>query len=132
MESSTTACKPNDILSSPWRTFVLFWLPPIAIIVSGSFGLSSGWRTIVWVLALITMGTACVVNALRCGRLHCYITGPFFFLMAFLTVLYDFGVVSLGRRGWMIVELTILVGAVVLTGLPEVFLGKYRKVAPEK
>jgi hypothetical protein len=73
------------------------------------------------------MGTACIANALRCSRVHCYITGPFFFAMAVVTVLYSLGVVPLGTNGWNLIGLTVLVGAVTLYCLPEMFLGKYRK-----
>ncbi len=37
-----------------------------------------------------------MANALRCGRLHCYITGPFFVAMAIVTLLYGLGAVPLG------------------------------------
>ena len=126
MESRTTTSKSWDILSSPWRAFAVFWLPAIAIVVAGSSGFSSIGRTIVWTVALGTMGAACIANALRCGRVHCYITGPFL-VMALVTLLYGVGVVSLGRNGWNLIGLTILVGAIVLWCLPEMFLGKYRK-----
>ena len=127
MESRTTTSKSRDILSSPWRAFAVFWLPAIAIVVAGSSGFSSIGRTIVWTVALGIMGAACIANALRCGRVHCYITGPFFLVMALVTLLYGGGVVSLGRNGWNLIGLTILVGAIVLWCLPEMFLGKYRK-----
>ena len=32
--------------------------------------------------ACVVMGLACLVNAARCHRLHCYITGPYFLLLA--------------------------------------------------
>jgi hypothetical protein len=127
MESDTTTCKSRDILSSPWRALLVFWLPALAIFVAGSSGLSAGWRTIVWTVALGIMGTACIANALRCGRVHCYITGPFFLVMALVTLLYGLGVVTLGRNGWNLIGLTILVGAIALCCLPEMFLGKYRQ-----
>lgn len=88
---------------------------------------SVGWRTFVWTAALSTMGAACVVNAVRCGRLHCYITGPFFFAIAVVTLLYGLGVVPLGRNGWSLIGLIVLVGAVALYCLPEIFWGKYRR-----
>ena len=127
MESGTTTSKSRDILSSPLRAFAVFWLPAIAIVVAGSSGVSGNWRTIVWAVALVTMGTACITNALRCRRVHCYITGPFFLAMALVTVLYGLGVVPLGRNGWNLIGLTIVIGAIVLCCLPEMFLGKYRK-----
>ncbi len=59
MESNATTCKSRDILSSRWRVFILYWLPAIAIVVAGVPAISSGWRTVVWTVALGTMGVAC-------------------------------------------------------------------------
>jgi hypothetical protein len=73
------------------------------------------------------MGTACIANAVRCGRLHCYVTGPFFVAMAVVTLMYGLGAVRLGGNGWNLIGLTILAGAIALCCLPELFLGKYRK-----
>jgi len=56
VESNATTCKSRDILSSRWRVFILYWLPAIAIIVAGTPAISSGWRTVVWTVALATMG----------------------------------------------------------------------------
>src|SRR5215467_9486541 len=119
------------MLSSPRSALTLFWLPAIAIVVAGTSAFSDNWRTIVWAVALSTMGAACITNARRCGRVHCYLTGPFFLLMALTTLLYGFGVVPLGRNGWNLIGLTILVGAIALCCLPEMFLGKYRKADAE-
>ncbi len=52
------------------------------------------------------MGTACIANAVRCGRLHCYITGPFFVAMAVVTLLYGLGALPLGGNGWNLIGLT--------------------------
>jgi hypothetical protein len=114
MECCTTTGKSRDLLSSPWLSLVVFWLLAIAIAVAGSSGFSSHWRTVVWTVALSIMGTACIANALRCGRVHCYVTGPFFLLMALVTLLYGLGAVPLGGNGWNRIGLTILVGAIAL------------------
>ena len=127
MEDNTTTCKSRDILSSWWRVFLLYWLPAIAIVVAGVPAISNGWRTAVWTVALATMGMACTMNALRCGRVHCYITGPFFFLMALVALSYGLGILRLGGKGWNLLGIITLIGAVVLWCLPEMFLGKYRK-----
>src|SRR5215469_4603387 len=127
MEFSTTTCKSCDILSSPWLAFLLFWLPAIAIAAAATPAFSSNGRTVVWAVALSIMGAACIANALRCGRVHCYLTGPFFLLMAVVTLLYGLRVVPLGQNGWNLIGLTILVGAIALCCLPEMFFGKYRK-----
>jgi hypothetical protein len=46
--------------------------------------------------------------------------------MALITLLYGLGLVSLGRNGWNLIGLIILIGAIALCCLPEMFLGKYR------
>lgn len=130
MRSDTTTRKSRDLLSSPWHALVVFCLPAIAIVVTGRAGFGRTWRTIVWTIALGTMGIACIVNALRCRRVHCYATGPFFLLMALVTLLYGVGVVPLGRNGWGLIGLAVLVGAIVLCCLPETLWGKYRKFGP--
>jgi hypothetical protein len=127
VESSATTCKSRDILSSRLRVFLLYWLPAIAIVVVGVPAISSGWRTVVWTVALATMGVACIVNALRCGRVHCYLTGPFFLLMALIALSYGLGMLHLGWNGWNLLGLMTLIGAIALWCLPEMLLGKYRK-----
>lgn len=106
---------------------MLYWLPAIAIVVAGIPAISSGWRTVVWTVALATMGVACIVNALRCGRVHCYLTGPFFFLMALVALSYGRGILHLGGNGWNLLGLITLIGAIALWYLLEMLLGKYRQ-----
>ena len=84
------------------------------------------WRGAIWAFSMGVMAAACLVNALRCGRVHCYFTGPFFILTALASLGYGLGALSLGADGWNIIGTITLVGAVVLTWLPEAALGKYR------
>ena len=51
-----------------------------------------GRRLLTW------MGAACLHNARGCGRLHCYLTWPYFLLLALISLLYGVGVVPLGAR----------------------------------
>ena len=127
MKSDATTCESRDILSSRWRVFILYWLPAIAIVVAGAPAISSGWRAVVWTVALATMGVACIVNALRCGRVHCFLTGPFFFLMALVALSYGLGILHLGGNGWNLLGLITLIGAIALWYLPEMLLGRYRQ-----
>ena len=124
--SPSTANLP-DVLCNPSLAFALWWLPGIALVATASLGFGAGWRTVVWTAALSIMATACFVNAVRCGRVHCYMTGPFFLAMAVVTLLYGLGLVPLGRNGWNLIGLTILLGAIALYWLPELLFGKYRK-----
>jgi len=127
MKSDATACESRDILSRRWLVFTLYWLPAIAILAVGPLAISNGGRAVVWTVALTAMGMACIVNALRCGRVHCYATGPFFFLMALVASSYGLGILHPGRNGWNLLGLIALVGAIALWCLPEMFLGRYRK-----
>ena len=106
---------------------MLYWLPALAIVAVGPLAISSGWRAVVWTVALATMGMACIVNALRCGRVHCYLTGPFFILMALVALSYGLGVLHLGGKGWNLLGVITLIGTIALWCLPEMFLGRYRK-----
>ena len=66
----------SDILSKPLLSFLLYCLPATAIVASGFEPVSRGWRTAIWTAALTVIGGACLSNAGRCGRIHCYVTGP--------------------------------------------------------
>ena len=73
------------------------------------------------------MGMACIANALRCGRVRSYLTGPFFFLTALVALSYGLGILHLGRNGWNLLGVIALIGTIALWYLPEMFLGRYRK-----
>jgi hypothetical protein len=88
--------------------------------------LTNGWRAAVWALACAVMGAACLTNAVRCGRIHCFFTGPFFLAVALAAILYGVGVLPLGSDGWNLLGMVLLVGAVVLMTVPEMVFGKYR------
>ena len=118
--------KSRDLLSNPRSCLLLFCVPATAIVVTGNSVFGSAIRTIVWAGALSVLGTACTINAGRCGRVHCYVTGPFFLVMVVVALLYGTGVLPLGKHGWNLIGMTILVGAVALSCLPEFFFGKYR------
>jgi hypothetical protein len=127
MKVEETSNESRDILRNRWLAGAVYWLPALAVITSGFFNIGQGWRTAVWVVALSAMGAGCVANALRCGRVHCYLTGPFFLVMAIVALLYGLGVVPLGGDGWNVLGLLVLVGALALWFIPEVFFGRYRQ-----
>lgn len=74
--------------------------------------------------ALIWMGLACVLNAKRCRRRHCYYSGPIFIIGGIAVLLVGFEVVSLGRDGLILVVGATLTLAL-LTYLSEPIFGKY-------
>ena len=106
------------------RSYVLAWGLPTALLILGIF-MPAPIRTVVWAGSLIWQGAACVANAARCGRTHCYLTGPFFLVMAAVTVAYGTGIISLGSQGWLWIGTAIAVGTVVLWIVPERRFGKF-------
>lgn len=121
------ADESSDLLAERFATIVIYWLPIAVLVASGFFAVSNAARTVIWALALITMGVGCLVNALRCGRVHCYATGPFFLLMAAVAVLYGLWIAPRGARGWNTIALVTLIGGIALYYLPELFFGRYRQ-----
>ena len=115
------ACARRTDWASGLRGCLTWGLPAALLIIS-----PLRYFVIVWPIALTFMGVACVLNARRCGRLHCYFTGPFFVILAFLGLLYGLDVLSLGARGWSVLSITLVVGSVVLICVPEWLFGRYR------
>lgn len=68
------------------------------------------------------MGIACVVNAARCGRFHCYVIAPFFLLAAVYVTLAEIHLVAMNPG----VLLDVVLALTPLAFLAEFFLGKFR------
>jgi len=111
------------------KTFLLGWGLPLLIVLPTVFIATPSWlATTLWTGAFIWMGLGCVLNARRCHRRHCYISGPVLLLGALTVPLVGLGVVSLGPNGFTIVTF----GTILLAGLamvPEFIWGKYAKPA---
>ncbi|MCA9470037.1 MAG: hypothetical protein KC643_31955 [Nitrospira sp.] len=121
--SSAESCQSKDWVSDP-RSYVLAWGLPAIVLIVGIF-VDPLTRTVLWAGALIWKGAACVVNAGRCGRTHCYFTGPYYLLLAVGTVLHGFQIVDLGANGWMWLSLAIIVGGGFLWLFTERAWGKF-------
>lgn len=78
-----------------------------------------------WVGALGWMGIACLVNARRCKRTHCYYTGPFFLAMVVPVALHGSEIFWLGPEGWQWLGLATVIGAAGLWCLTEKVFGRY-------
>ena len=120
----------RDRLGSP-RAFALAWGLPIAALIAAVF-LVHPPKTLVWAAALVWMGAACIANAARCDRRHCYFTGPFFLMGALVAGLHGFGVVRLGADGWLLLGVAVGVGGGALWCLPESVWGKFAGGAPKQ
>jgi hypothetical protein len=108
------------------RASLLIWgLPALVMLGTGLLGLGSPVHGLIWASCLSIFGFGCIANARRCSRLHCFFTGPFFLLMALISLVHDFGVISLGSHGWARIGGVTLMGAIALTILPERIWGQY-------
>lgn len=71
-----------DTYRGTWRALILWGLP--ALVAGGALVAASWNKGLLWLAgaAFAVMGLACLINAARCRRLHCFITGPYYFLLA--------------------------------------------------
>ena len=119
--ASDTIKTSRDWLRSP-RTSVLAWWVPQGAIVASLF-LPMPLRTVIWIVALIWMGTACILNAKRCGRTHCRYTGPYYLTM--IAPVLVLGIISAGIYKWMLLGVVILGGSRLIWWATELTWGKF-------
>ena len=125
-ESANHGASQRGDLAANVRSFLFIWgLPIAALVLSGAFDI----ERYAWPPALGVMGAGCLVNAFRCGRLHCFITGPYFLAGAAVSLIHGTGAVSMGPDGWTWIGAATLIGGLSLTFLPEALWGRYVKRA---
>ncbi len=117
------SCESKDWVSDA-RSFALAWGVPVVILMIGIFQ-DPSTQTMMWAGALLWQGVACLANAARCGRIHCYFTGPFFLLGALMTLLHGFHLVGLGENGWRWLGLAVIAGSGGLWFVTEKMWGKF-------
>ncbi len=115
----------RDLLSNRRTTILVYVLPTVAIVATSLGGVPETVVAVVWTLAFAVMGIACVVNAVRCGRVHCYFTGPFLILIAAVALLHGLRIVPLGPKGWQWLSLVAIAGTMLLLTVPERIWGRY-------
>lgn len=113
------ACRPGEVRGP---VAILGWGVPIGLIGLGVF--VHEWTASLWAPAFLVMGLTCVANARRCGRIHCYATGPLF--LAAAPVL---GLVAAGAlpEGWVdAIGAGVLVGVALAYGAERLLGRRYR------
>jgi hypothetical protein len=106
------------------RTNLLAWWVPHAVILAGLF-LPAPIRGIIWTIALIWMGTACILNARQCGRTHCHYTGPYYLAMIAPVFVLGSGIMSAGIYAWIVLGLLIVGGSGLIWWVTERAWGKF-------
>lgn len=121
----TEDCARKD-LSGRAGGFLAIWGAPVVIAAALSLSpVPDHLSAMGWSAAFAWMGGACLLNARRCGRLHCYFSGPILLLGAVLAAATGFGIVAFGAQGMIVVVAATLVLAA-LTYLLEHVWGRYR------
>lgn len=113
----------RDLVDNP-AAFAVAWGLPMAILV-GAIWLDHPFKTLLCGGSLTWMGIACLANASRCGRVHCHFTGPFYLLLAVLSVLHGYRILDWGERGWMWLGILVAGGTVLIWSASEVIAGRY-------
>jgi hypothetical protein len=121
----TNVTLPHSDLARRPVTIFLFWVLPFAIAsASDALGLSPTEAAWIWSGAMAWMGAGCALNALRCGRLHCFISAPALLLGASAAALIATGTINMGARALGYVTWAAL-GAAALAVIPELLWRRY-------
>jgi hypothetical protein len=115
----------TDLLGRPSTAFFWWGLPFLVGFGTNFLPIPPTARILVWAAALAWMGAGCTLNALRCQRLHCYISAPVLFLGAAAAPVLAFGLTPLPATAASYVINVSLVLMVMSLGVEPV-LGKYR------
>ena len=113
----------KDWLASTRTNAVAWWMPRAAIFAA--LFVSSSVRAMVWTIALLWMGTACLLNARRCGRTHCRYTGPYYLAMIAPVLVLSLGFVPAGFYAWLVLGLLIIAGSKIIWWVTERAWGKF-------
>lgn len=117
--------QPDNLTRNDWVTRpgagILWWCLPLCIgFATNLFALPVRGLGLIWMVLFVWMGTGCVLNARRCHRLHCYISGPVFLLGAVVLGLVAAGLLALGPHALNnIVGVTLVVA--LLSFVPEIW-----------
>jgi len=110
--ASDMARASRDWLGQAHTSLLAWWIPQAAIVLA--LLLPVPVRAVIWIIALAWMGTACILNARRCGRTHCRYTGPYYVAMILPVIAFGLAFISTGFFGWLALGVAILVGSKII------------------
>src|SRR6266481_625546 len=115
--------RSRDWLRTPRTSLLAWWIPEAAILAGLLVPVTV--RAAIWIIALSWMGTACILNARRCGRTHCRYTGPYYLAMIAPVLVLASGIVSVEIYGWLALGVLILAGSGLIWWTTERAWGSY-------
>src|SRR6267154_4727147 len=104
--------RSRDWLRPPRTSLLAWWIPEAAI--RAGLLVPVTVRAAIWIIALSWMGTACILNARRCGRRHCRYTGPYYLAMIAPVGVLGSGLVADGIYAWLVLTAVIMLGSKLL------------------
>ena len=127
-ENATSCCShmtdaeaSRDWLASTSSNLLAWWIPHAALLV-GLF-VPIPVRVVIWTVALLWMGVACILNSRRCGRTHCRYTGPYY--LAMIVPVLALGFISSGIYEWIALGVVIVGGSKLIWWATERAWGKF-------
>ena len=124
--ANATIQPSRDWLGSRGSSVLAWWIPHAAIL-AGLF-VPTPIRVVVWTIALIWMGAACILNARQCGRTHCRYTGPYYLAMIAPVLVLASGVTSADIYRWLSLAILILGGSMIIWWATETAWGKFSRM----
>lgn len=116
---------PRDLLRRPVPVLAGYGIPIAVLIVAGTLDLSKSVTGAIWAVAVLAMGMTCAINARRCGRVHCYFTAPFLFLMAIAIFLFGLNVPVFAGLSFELLGNVLGIGSALLWLGSEIIFGQY-------
>lgn len=114
----------RDWLGSTRASLLAWWIPYVAILAGLLAPVRA--RAAIWIIALIWMGGACILNARRCGRTHCRYTGPYYLVMIFPVLALGAGIFRAGFYEWIALGAFIVAGSKLIWWATERAWGEFQ------
>jgi hypothetical protein len=126
METDLETSARKD-LSASAKSFIAIWVAPIAVASLLSLAALPAWIALAaWTIAFTWTGLACLINARRCGRVHCFVSGPILLIGAGLIGALAFNALDPDKYSLALIVGATLALAALTYGL-ERFWGRYRR-----
>jgi hypothetical protein len=117
----TVAHASRDWLASTSSNLLAWWLPHAGLLVG--LVVPNPVRVVIWTVALLWMGVACILNSKRCGRTHCRYTGPYY--LAMIVPLLALSFISSSIYEWITLAVIIVAGSKLIWWATERAWGKF-------